>query len=253
MTVLITRSEPGASELAQALAARGIGSSVSPLLQIQALQPWQFSQFDGGRWNAMPAPSDQPGAMIVLSMHAAQIFCASNWLKQWQDRLVDTHTVAIGEATATILRQAGFDPLIPGQASSEGILQMPLFVQSQSWHNQPIWLVSGVGGRDLIAQDFTVRLGARLCKIAVYERVNVPRVAFDVGTIRQVVVASEQTLRHFARLWLAQGGDSAVPLLLPSQRLCQVARSLGMSCPINTSGADPESVVNAICRMEQTK
>ena len=76
-------------------------------------------------------------------------------------------------------------------------------------------------------------------------------VSWGVATISAVVVASEQSLRHFAELWRARGGNAGVTVLLPSERLCAVAVSLGFSNPVNTAGADAQTLAALIGRMEQ--
>ena len=92
MRVLVTRPEPAASATATALAALGHDTVVTPLLA-PALRPWT-------------APATLPQALLVTSANTVRH--GGDALRNYQALPV----FAVGAATATALRAAGFEPIV---------------------------------------------------------------------------------------------------------------------------------------------
>ncbi|MEM7098770.1 MAG: uroporphyrinogen-III synthase [Pseudomonadota bacterium] len=251
MTVLITRSEPGASQLAVALREQGVGCLVSPLLAVRSLEPWSINTYHAGHgWQASNIPEPNPLVVIVLSAHAAHRYVASDLFKQRMSSQKFEH-VAIGPASAAPLIEVGITPLLPDQPVSEGIVEMPYFSRgSQVWDDHWAWIVSGKEGRDHIAPMLTDRLGLHFCKISVYERTEVEPADWNPSTISVVSVASNQALEVFKRHWLLRGGNMNVPLLVPSMRLLELAQHSGFNNARNVGSASTQQLVEAICAMD---
>lgn len=85
MRVLVTRAEPGASETAERLRALGFAPVVAPALTIEPV-------------THDPAPAEQAAALAFTSAAAA---------RAWTGRR-DVIAFAVGDATASALRAAGF-------------------------------------------------------------------------------------------------------------------------------------------------
>jgi uroporphyrinogen-III synthase len=151
MTHWVTYSEPSASRLATTLAALGQSSLCEPVTRIEVL-PLPH-----------PLPTTPPDLLIALSQHAVAAYLANHYQTAHSAAL----TLAIGPATAAgLIEHGGFEVRQPTRASSEGLLAMPELVGLRA--DQTVWLLTGQGGRDLVAQALAER--CKLQRLDLYRR-----------------------------------------------------------------------------------
>ena len=233
--VLVTRSEPGASELANALTAVGHTASVCPVLEVRRIDDRAARRaFEG---------LDRYDAAIFVSVHAVQFAFESIDAQHLPKRLV---WIAVGASTGAALAQHGVVAAVPAVESSEGILALP---QLNDVVGQRILICAGDGGRTAIADTLAQR-GAVVETVALYRREAVPvdrlRVKVDPQSISAVVVSSAEGGAAFAMLWRSIGGNVAVPLVVPSQRVATEMTRLGFERVAVSSGAGAAAVVAAL-------
>lgn len=242
--LLITRTEPGATELATALETKGIDCVVAPALAIVPLRPWQ------ARINDAPVPAQgvdlaqTPNLVIALSTHAVREFVAAGLAAN----IAGAQCVAVGERTALELRAAGFAVDAPDLPTSEGLLQMPALAGLAA--GAVVWILAGVGGRDLVNKHLRDVTGAHVVKFELYQRQRVAMRSFPADPIAAVVVGSEEGLAAFAEQWRVQHGKLNKPLIVPSQRVAAAAGKLGFEAVEVADGMDAESIWGALQALE---
>ena len=213
MKVWITRTEPGASTLAEALAAAGHDVVKAPVLGIK---PLPFTP-PGGRFDLG----------LFLSVHAVRR--AADLAHQ-----IDSFH-AVGRQTQAALRTLGFDAAAPTLETSEGLLQtLP------DPAGKRVAIVTGSGGRDWLDTALTIR-GARVTRLEVYVRYPLTPLV-EAGNVNAIVVSSSAGFAQAARLWLAGGGNPDVPVVVPSARVAALAAHLGMRSVHDGRGADAQAV-----------
>lgn len=249
MHLLITRSEPGAGRMAQALAETGLSSFVCPLINaVPTGQP-------------LPEPADLPQGncfnhVIFVSEHAVehglaavrQIGSGAQWY-------------AIGPATgmalqAAMLRHRPARPEtvnIPELARSEGLLADQ---RLQLLDGHQVLLVAGEDGRELLADTLGER-GAAVASWLPYRRAALPAdtlartliangggsKASQLAAIEGCVASSGQGLELLTHQWLQAGGSVDLPVCVPSPRVAAMARALGWLQPVLCSGASAQATV----------
>jgi uroporphyrinogen-III synthase len=237
-TVLVTRSEPGASALADALRAVGYAVRCVPVLEIR---PLEASSSD-------VADLEGFDIAICVSGHAARLV-----LERFDEseRRAELTWIAVGAATARVLAERGIDALRPANESSEGILALaPL----NHVVGQRVLICAGRGGRPLLAEELTKR-GARVSSLALYERVPVPveKAAPQLagGAIGTVIVSSADGARAFAPAWRASGGDPRVAVVAPSVRVAQELAGLGFRRVAVADGAAAAATIDALRKLDE--
>jgi len=244
-TVLVTRTEPGASELAEALRAVGHAVHCVPVLEILPL--------DDAEWRDVMRELDRFAIVICVSAHAAR-FALERIDAEWKQR-PELTWIAVGAATARALAERGIAAQRPETESSEGILALAPLSRVVG---QRVLICAGRGGRPLLAEELSGR-GARVTSLVLYERVAVPvaRLAAklrDGVVIGAVVVSSADGARAFAPAWRAVGGDEGIVVVAPSERVAGELRSLGFRRVTIAGGAGAGATIEALRkRNEETK
>lgn len=220
LRVLVTRPAHQAETLCDLLAQRGAMVSRLPLQRIDAVAPAAVA------------------AGALQAAHAARywIFTSANAVVQ--ARLLDAGdwppVIAVGGGTARALARLGMTAQIPEEASSEGVLALPTL---QSVAGTEIGVISGIGGRDLIAQTLTAR-GAMVRRIDVYRRVVLPYAAEQIEAALQqvdvVVIGNGEALERLRALCspVALAQLQGLPLVVPSRRVVELATEMGLRCPL---------------------
>ncbi len=240
--IWITRSEPGAGVLAEALQASGFDVWCQPLIEIEPLRPFQ-AWVARGQWAIESAAA--PDLIIALSGHAVREYLASALV-----RLAgDAPHIAVGAGTAALLTDAGFEVTQPGEATSEGILAMPQLAVLTAQHE--VWILAGAGGRELVLQQLTEQVGCEVVKFELYRRRRATLQELPVAAIGVVSIASEGALRAFAEIWREAGGPVDVAILVPSERVAFSARAMGFENVHNARGAGVEDVLAALQELDQ--
>ena len=217
--VWITRSEPGAGRLERALNEAGFQSVNAPVLTTEVVRGI--------------APSEEFDVTVFLSEHAVKYAIEGKWRSA-------APVVAVGPTTGDALRSAGLQPVHPGQASSEGVFE--LFEQQYS-DVQSVLIVAGAGGREDLAKWLKDK-GVRVRTWITYRRILL-RPFVDIGGCDAVVVSSAEVLSRIAELCFeyANIDEDQLSVLVPSDRVAEVAVSLGFRRIFNCDGADPQAVV----------
>jgi len=218
----VTRTEPGASTLADALRSNGYSVLKAPVLEIR---PTSFGPVEG--------PFE-----IGLFLSVAGVRIAAADVAQHAEALY-----AVGLRTREALRAQGFDARVPDLETSEGLLQALGDVSQKK-----VLIVTGVGGRNLLADALQAR-GAAVTRLDVYVRYPLtPEV--DVGAVKLIVTSSGDGLRQAERVWTGAGGDSGIPVLTPSSRVAAIGAELGLYCVYDCGGAGSEAVLRTLERLD---
>ena len=221
MRLWITRSEPGASDLAEQLRKLPLEIHKQPVVNISPLDPGTV-------------PGGQPALIIVLSRHAAFYYLQSELLRP---RI--SH-IAIGSATAAELARAGIDAEVPQVSTSEGILAMP--VCSDLKPTDVVWLIAGEGGRTTLADH----LPAKVHKFSLYRREANPLDHVAVESLEIIEISSQFALNAVATRLAGRKSADQVYLVVPSERLQEHSRRIGFTRVQLAEGASAEAIAHAV-------
>ncbi len=220
MRVWVTRSQPGAGRLADALRQAGHIPVIGPVFSIRHLDV---------------AVEGASSVCIVLSGHA--VVAAR--------RLHPSHGfLAIGGATARALAETtGLPVATPDSADSEGVVRW-LADRMDELRAAPIVILTGEGGRAVI-EGFLDTSKVAYRRIEVYRRQPelVTAVPFNVDAIE---IASLDALHQMAQLWSSGCGSLDIRLVVVSSRLAEAARSNGFMKVTVSAGPQPGAVVDAL-------
>lgn len=238
-TILITRPEPWAGELATAIRQAG----GKPLI---------FSAFE----IAPPANAvDSLNVMADLLNYDWAIFVSPMAVMKAFEYLQGTwpkslKVAAIGQGTADKLRSFGLEgSLIPEEFNSESLLDMPEFARVEG---VKIILFRGEGGRTLLADTLQVR-GAEVSHAVVYRRVAPVSGQFlwmewkRVG-IDAIVVTSQEALLNLVALtnkksfnWLQRQH-----LIVTSHKIQAQALEVGFNQTSVASNASNQAIMDVL-------
>ncbi len=221
MRVWVTRTEPGASALGEVLRANGFDVFRAPVLEIRPA--------------AFESPKGWFECAVFLSVHGVRIAAAE------LAGAIPT-LYAVGSRTQAALRELGFDAAVPGEATSEGLLE-----SLPDPAGKRILIVTGAGGRDLL-RDTLTRRGADVTRLEVYVRYPLlPTI--DAARIDIIVASSGDGFRQAAAVWLAAGGAPDVPVLVPSSRVAALGAELGLESVHDCGGAGAAAVAKTLRRL----
>lgn len=181
---------------------------------------------------------DRAVACIFVSHEAAVrgLAVVADWWPQWP---LDVAVLAVGEATAIPLREAGLDVIVPEQASSEGLLSLPMLA-AERVANQGILLFRADEGRELLRETLAQR-GASVVPIGLYQRQLPVEAPVAWAALRQqglpqiVLLSSVQIWSHWQQL---AGLEATQPVLVvSSERLAATVTAAGATRVVVTVGA----------------
>ena len=221
MRVWVTRTEPGATRLARTLAEHGFAVFKAPVLGIEP--------------SGAPPPAGRFNLVLFVSENAVAE-AARSGLRNASWRL--DPVVAIGAPAQAALLRLGIEPFLPWQADAASV------VEALPSPPKRTLVVKGEGGRDVV-QRWLRAGGCAVFDWNVYRRVSAaPVIAGE--RIDAVVAASADGLRRIERLWFAQRRAAVVPLLVPSQRVAELAKAAGFENVFVTSGAGSSAIVETL-------
>lgn len=154
--VLVTRPDGQAASLMALLAEHGFTVRHEPALQIEPVPLVA---------NAV-ASLDRAHAAFFVSANAARLALPliADAIGDWPDAV---HCLAVGEATAGVLRDAGLPVVVPAEGfNSEAVLALPCLARLDG---KRVLVFRGDGGRELFAGALRDR-GASVDYIQVYRR-----------------------------------------------------------------------------------
>ncbi|GIU51930.1 uroporphyrinogen-III synthase [Shewanella sp. KT0246] len=236
MQVLLTRPEGRNQAMVQQLQDKGVGFIVTPLLAVApthfTIEPQQLSQTD---------------CIIFISTNAVS-FAAQSLKGQFPN----CRYYAVGQATADALTQYNIRAEVAPADSqdSEGLLSLASLAEVKQ---QRIMIVRGVGGRETIAEQLSLRQ-ANVNYWEVYQRV-MPKLdaqsvcsQWQTAKIDTIVVTSGEVLVNLINLvpkelfaWL-----QSCHIIVPSHRVEQRAKTAGFCHVTNANGANTQAVLQAL-------
>ncbi len=243
--VLVTRPRRQATELTEAINARGGSVIEFPVIEI--------------------VPHDQNAvATDAGDLHDPDIaiFVSSNAVRHGLDYSASARTAVVGPATAAALESAG---RIVDIASVDGYDSEHLLAQAelQDVGEKHVRIIRGVGGRELLADTLRER-GAIVDYLEVYERVAPDYPAeqlaeleqqWRAGAVNIVTVMSVESLANLISLlpeWcISELGNTL--LVTPASRVIQEAVDRFPGIPTTlASGPQASSMVDAILASART-
>ncbi len=193
---------------------------------------------------------DQYQIAIFISKTAARL--GTEWLaRYWATLPAGIRYYAVGKSTAALLRGQGIEAELPKQAfNSEGLLAL------SSLHNaagEKALIFSGEGGRALLAETLSQR-GASVSECELYRREPTVEFADQIiellasDGVDLVIAHSGELLKNLLSLVPGSRRPALMqlPLLVPSERVAEIARNTGFQVVICADSALPEDMVSAL-------
>ena len=246
--VLVTRPEGQAAGLINALTQAGAEVIHYPVLKIEATE-------DNPTKQAILSDLSQFEAVIFISTNAVR-FTAQSIQRHSIDLPSSIQCLAIGQATSAALQQQlGNSALFPQNAAdSESLLKLEVLQQNKI-DGHKILIVRGEGGRETLKQQLQQR-GAEVQYLELYRRISpqfntknpnpLPSL-LKKGRVDLVTVTSGQSLEYLTELAADQKSLlKALPLLVPSARIAELAQRSGFKKLIQSRGARDTEIVEAL-------
>ena len=243
--VLVTRPAGQGDSLAAAIERAGGVAVPLPLLSIQPVE-------DTARVALIRhciQDLDHYHILVFISTNAARF--GLEWIdRYWPQFPTGIDVVAVGPSTAAALAALPCPvETSPSGMQSEDILQLPLLTDVKE---KKIALFRGVGGRELLADTLRER-GAQVDYIETYLRREPAIQATELlellreRKINAISITSAQMLDTLCGLVDCRHAPlSLIPLLVPSDRIQQVALAAGFEQVVNCSGATDEAILTAL-------
>lgn len=228
-SVLLTRPQGANTRLASLLHAAGISTIEHPLLSIEPLNP-----------GAVPEITDLDLYDIIIFISANAVeFGLPLLLAYWPQWPVKLTWLSVGKGTSDRLAQRGIKAEFPDPAGSEELLKFDVL---QSVSDQRVLIVRGQGGRETLKDSLSDR-GARVDYLEVYRRVpaSLDGLADQVDRVDVAIVTSVESLETFFTA-LPPKEVVKLPLIVPSQRIAEVAKMKGFAEVLVADGASDEAL-----------
>jgi len=236
LSALVTRPQPQAGALAEAIRALGGDAIVFPAIAIESLP------------------------LAVVDAADLVIFVSVNAVEHGVPRLrrsPGTRIAAIGRATAAALTACGWpaDIIPAGDFTSEALLAHPDLNLIPGLKAQ---IVRGVGGREALQQELQLR-EVQVEALEVYRRVLPAPDPTEVAALEQqwseagidiVTATSVESLQNLQQLLTETGRRllSKTALLTISPRIATAAAELGMQGEFVLAQADEQSILGSLAR-----
>jgi uroporphyrinogen-III synthase len=219
------------------LSQRGIRTLERPMLEIKSVPV-------NPAVKALLLDFDQFDAAIFVSKNAVTF--GIPLLEQYWPQWPEVTWLAVGQSTAKALEKFDINADFPVQPGSEGLLGLACL---RDVMQTKILIVRGGEGRKLLAEEL-LRRGAEVSYLEVYARAEVvyaERLSLDLfeRKVDVSVVTSAEGLSHLAHS-LSRQELGKLQLVVPSGRIERIARDLGCTKVHLASGADDESLLQAI-------
>jgi uroporphyrinogen-III synthase len=252
LEVLITRPRGAAEVFSAQLQALGAYCRCVPVMQITEVQEPSQRQ----RIKSLIMDFDRYQIAIFISQNAVHF--GLEWIDQyWPQLPQDTRYLAIGSATAKGLnRYITAQIEVADQAmNSENLLELPSL---KDVAGKKVLIFRGIGGRETLAKSLLER-GAEVDYCELYSRqvpsglaLRLSETQFGDGLTgkRRICVHSGESLHN-----LEQSIDDSVrerwhqtPLLVPGERVAELAYSLGYCSVVVATNASDRCVIDTIQR-----
>lgn len=235
--VVLTRPRAQADALARLLEARGARVIVFPSLDIVPVEASEESL------------AALRGASLALFVSANAVEHGLEAARRTGPWPASVAVGAVGEATATALRNSGFAHVISPKVrfDSEALLACP---ELQAVAGQNIIVFRGVGGRERIRSTLESR-GARVSYVECYRRVRPPtdpaplHAALSRGEVQAVHAMSAESVENFLALAGPGAALSAVALVVPHEAIARHPLAARFARAVVAAGG-PEGVAAAL-------
>ena len=242
--VVLTRAESDAKRQLDLLSKMGFSATPLPLL---AIEPVIVA-------SAVEAELENSNTFIFTSANA--VTHGLNYV-QSACRRTSAKVLAVGRKTRELLNDHGIDASSPDREDSEGILELLALTGADSPRlPNPIALIKGEGGRDLISSVLSEQ-GLSVVEVQCYRRIwpSVARRAvidaLDSPEPRYIHVASGETLSRLEELCAVIGVNAHEKhtVILPSDRVENQARELGWQSRIVAAGASDDALLEVLSKL----
>lgn len=235
--ILVIRPSRQADQFIALLEQSGAQVFHTPVMSIEPI-------VDGQAIKNLILEVDNFDKAICVSGNAAQL--TLDWLdRYWPMMPVGIEFFAVGQQTAKILGAADITALSPsGRQNTEALLALP---ELQDLSHQRVIIFRGCGGREILA-DTLIERGARVDYCELYKRVINPDQAL---LARQQLSQMDCLVAHSGELLQALGDQSGelgaeIAVVVPSERVAEIARELGYKNIVSAESALPESMLAAL-------
>lgn len=185
---------------------------------------------------------DQFDQVIFISANAAEIGLPII-AKYWPQLPKKTEFLAVGQQTSRIFAAFNYPVSYPQhQPNTEGLLQeLP---QLQDLTAQSVLILRGGSGRQTLGEEL-VKRGAQVTYAELYRR-NID--SKSLAKAQNFVSQSSCLVVHSGELLHAMGApeDKHIPLVVPSDRIAQVAKTMGYQSVQVADNALPASMFKAV-------
>lgn len=239
--ILVTRPQQQALNLVQLIEQHGGQACGFPTLEIVPIVNTavneQLENLKSYQW------------LIFISANAVNFAVAA--INGKIGHLTQAKLAAVGKATAKALQEAGLTvDLVPETGfNSEALLEMPALEKVQK---QRILIVRGVGGRETLAEQLKKR-GAIVDYWEVYRRQRPEIDAMPVlkllkrQQIDWLTITSSEALQNLiTMLDMHKSLLFNVPLVVISERIKQIAESIGFKKIVVSSSPDDAAILNTM-------
>jgi len=247
LNVLVTRPQHQAAEWQNALHKQGASTQAVPLLAIQPVSAAAHLQ-------------EIKNVILDLDLYQTAIFVSQNavnygcdWIdRYWPQLPVGVQWLAVGKKTAESLLSEGFEVRsAEGEMNSEALLKLPSL---QDVQGQRVLIFRGRGGRPHLADVLTAR-GAKVHHCELYERLLPKEAPAQLAAVQcagnEALVLSVHSGESFKNLCenMPQAKSALcleLPVLLPGQRVAELAQKAGFKNIIVAENATSESMLAAL-------
>lgn len=247
LNVLVTRPQHQAAEWQEALHEQGASTQAVPLLAIQPVSTAANLQAIKNGILGL----DLYQAAIFVSQNAVNYGC--DWIdRYWPQLPLGVQWLAVGKKTAEHLRREGYEVSSAGGAmNSEALLALPSL---QDVQGQRVLIFRGLGGRPHLADVLAAR-GAKVDHCELYERILPAEASVQLQALQWPVdeqaVLSVHSGESFKNLYESLPKNEMslwleLPLLLPGERVAQLAQKAGFKNIIVAENATSESMLAAL-------
>jgi uroporphyrinogen-III synthase len=233
-TVVLTRAASDSQRLAALLGEQGFKTLCLPLMTLAPLTPQERPD--------LPEPSD-----IWIFISANAVTFGLPLIALLLHRETGSTVVAVGAKTREVLSQHDVAAISPERQDSEGLLAMP---ELSGDCVERVTIVKGEGGRDTLAAELR-RRGISVNEFPCYRRCW-PEV--DLSVLRDKAdqwvfqASSGETVSRLTTLLAKEDSQvlSQFPVVVPSDRVAQIATRLGWRTVLRADDASDQSVIRAL-------
>ncbi len=253
LNILVTRPQGQAANLLAAISAEGGRGIHYPVLAITPLdQSVDVKALQRGKEQVLDI--DQYQHLIFISSNAVHF--GLEWINQyWPQLPVAVHWYGVGSSTIDHLSREGVAVNVPPLSNAAGAMNSEVLLlhpDLQQLSHQKVLIVRGVGGREYLAQQLSAR-GAQVDYLECYRRRSPP--VADVmlaAVVKQqqidiICVNSAESLQNVVAMAADQViAVQQVELLVPGQRVADIARDLGFNKVRMAANASDQAMLSGL-------